>query len=143
MRFVFLTLLSSMEKVSVKQRLDGGGSKEYSFAEYAKFVSEYTLDKAHEMSGVPKKDLEALARLGDDIPTGHPVFHCQRVCEDIPCMKACPSEALRKDLATIYEARMGLAVLLDHENCLNHLGLRCDVCFRTCPLIDFISSIPG
>jgi len=29
-----------------------------------------------------------------------------------------------------------LAVLIDHENCLNHLGLRCDVCYRACPLID-------
>ncbi len=43
-----------------------GGSKEYTFEEYAKFVSEYTLDKAHEVSGVPKKDLEALAELYAD-----------------------------------------------------------------------------
>jgi len=44
----------------------GGGSKEYTFEEYAKFVSEYTLDKAHEMSGVSKKDLVALAELYAD-----------------------------------------------------------------------------
>jgi len=44
----------------------GGGSKEYTFEEYAKFVSEYTLDKTHEMSGVPKKDLVALAELYAD-----------------------------------------------------------------------------
>ncbi len=31
---------------------------------------------------------------------------------------------------------MGLAVLIDHETCLNFLGLRCDVCYRVCPLID-------
>ncbi|VTR41643.1 quinol dehydrogenase periplasmic component [Serratia fonticola] len=31
---------------------------------------------------------------------------------------------------------MGLAVLLDHENCLNWQGLRCDVCYRVCPQID-------
>jgi len=31
---------------------------------------------------------------------------------------------------------MGLAVLLDQENCLNFQGLRCDVCYRVCPLID-------
>ena len=31
---------------------------------------------------------------------------------------------------------MGLAVLIDHENCLNFLGLRCDVCYRVCPVID-------
>jgi nitrate reductase NapA len=37
-----------------------------SFEDYAQFVAEYTLDKAHEMSGVPKKDLEALAQLYAD-----------------------------------------------------------------------------
>jgi nitrate reductase NapA len=33
-----------------------------SFDEFAQFVSEYTLDKAHEISGVPKDKLEALAK---------------------------------------------------------------------------------
>ena len=27
-------------------------------------------------------------------------------------------------------------MLLDHETCLNWQGLRCDVCYRVCPLID-------
>ena len=31
---------------------------------------------------------------------------------------------------------MGLAVLVDKETCLNFQGLRCDVCYRVCPLID-------
>ena len=31
---------------------------------------------------------------------------------------------------------MGIAVLVDQENCLNFLGLRCDVCYRVCPVID-------
>ena len=31
---------------------------------------------------------------------------------------------------------MGVAVLVDQENCLNFLGLRCDVCYRVCPVID-------
>jgi ferredoxin-type protein NapG len=31
---------------------------------------------------------------------------------------------------------MGLAVLIDEENCLNFQGLRCDVCYRICPVID-------
>ena len=31
---------------------------------------------------------------------------------------------------------MGLAVLVDHETCLNFLGLRCDICYRICPVID-------
>ncbi|MBT4520427.1 MAG: nitrate reductase catalytic subunit NapA [Halieaceae bacterium] len=37
------------------------GSKDITFEDYAKFVSEYTLDKAHEMSGVPKENLQRLA----------------------------------------------------------------------------------
>ena len=53
------------EKNAVNSK-KAGGSKEYTFEEYAKFVSEYTLDKAHEVSGVPKKDLEALAELYAD-----------------------------------------------------------------------------
>ena len=40
-----------------------GGSKPMSFDEFAQFVSEYTVDKAHEISGIPKKDLEKLAEL--------------------------------------------------------------------------------
>lgn len=85
-------------------------------------------------------DVLRLARLGEEVPTGTPYFVARanpcRMCEDIPCMKACPSGALRKNLQTIYDSRMGLAVLLDHENCLNYQGLRCDVCYRACPLID-------
>lgn len=58
-----------MNAVNAKERKDQIGSKEYSFEEYAKFVSEYTLDKTHEMSGVPKKDLEALAAMYADPKT--------------------------------------------------------------------------
>jgi nitrate reductase NapA len=43
-----------------------GGSKPYTFEEYKKFVSEYTLDKAHELSGVSKKKLLELAKLYAD-----------------------------------------------------------------------------
>jgi mauM/napG family ferredoxin-type protein len=58
------------------------------------------------------------------------------MCVDIPCMNACPTGALSEELKDINDARMGLAVLLDHETCLNWQGLRCDVCYRVCPLID-------
>jgi len=54
------------------------------------------------------------------------------MCEDIPCVAACPTGALDKQLKKIVDARMGLAVLIDHENCLNWQGLRCDVCYRVC-----------
>ena len=43
-----------------------GGSVDMTFDEYAEFVSEYSLDKTHEMTGVPKERLEALAELYAD-----------------------------------------------------------------------------
>jgi nitrate reductase (cytochrome) len=43
-----------------------GGSSPIDFDAYKKFVAEYTLDKVHKLSGVPKKDLEALAQLYAD-----------------------------------------------------------------------------
>lgn len=81
-----------------------------------------------------------LAALGDGVVTGTPYFAPRQVpcemCEDIPCVKACPTGALDPALRDIGKARMGLAVLVDHENCLNVQGLRCDVCYRVCPVID-------
>jgi len=58
-----------VKAVNAKERKKQIGSKEYSFDEYAKFVSGYTLEKAHEMSGVPKKDLVALAEIYADPKT--------------------------------------------------------------------------
>ncbi len=85
-------------------------------------------------------DTLRLAELGEPIPLGTPYFLARDIpcemCEDIPCVKACPTGALEPDLTDINKARMGLAVLADHETCLNFLGLRCDVCYRVCPLID-------
>ena len=81
-----------------------------------------------------------LATLGDGVPTGTPYFVPREIpcemCEDIPCVKACPTGALDRGLTDIAKARMGLAVLIDEENCLNFLGMRCDVCYRVCPVID-------
>jgi ferredoxin-type protein NapG len=85
-------------------------------------------------------DTLKLSRLGDGVATGTPYFEARKVacemCEDIPCVKACPTGALDHGLTDIGKARMGLAVLIDHETCLNFLGLRCDVCYRVCPAID-------
>lgn len=81
-----------------------------------------------------------LARAGQDIVAGTPYFTARsgpcEMCDDIPCVKACPTDALDHKLKDINKACMGLAVLVDHETCLNYLGLRCDVCYRVCPLID-------
>jgi len=87
----------------------------------------------------PYKTLK-LAELGDGVATGTPYFEARDIpcemCEDIPCVVACPTGALDRTLVDITKAKMGLAVLIDQENCLNFLGLRCDVCYRVCPVID-------
>ena len=81
-----------------------------------------------------------LAKPEDPVATGTPYFAARNIpcemCEDIPCVKACPTGALDHQLTDINLSRMGLAVLIDHETCLNFLGLRCDVCYRICPVID-------
>ncbi|EAX6952485.1 ferredoxin-type protein NapG, partial [Salmonella enterica] len=85
-------------------------------------------------------DTLKLATLASGLSAGTPYFVARDIpcemCEDIPCAKVCPSGALNKDIASIDDSRMGLAVLLDQENCLNFQGLRCDVCYRECPKID-------
>ena len=85
-------------------------------------------------------DTLRLAERADDAPVGTPMFVARDVtcemCEDIPCVRACPTGALDKSLTDIVDAKMGVAVLVGRETCLNVLGLRCDVCYRVCPLID-------
>lgn len=85
-------------------------------------------------------DTLQLAALGQGIGWGTPYFTARQVpcemCEDLPCVKACPTGALDHALQDINRAKMGVAVLQDQENCLNFLGLRCDVCYRVCPVID-------
>lgn len=81
-----------------------------------------------------------LAKPESPVTSGTPYFTARDIpcemCEDIPCVKACPTGALDHDLKDINKAKMGVAVLIDHESCLNFLGLRCDVCYRVCPVID-------
>ncbi|TRD23248.1 ferredoxin-type protein NapG [Palleronia caenipelagi] len=86
-------------------------------------------------------DTLSLAELGvDGAATGTPFFTARDVpcemCDDIPCVAACPTGALDPGLTDINDAQMGTAVLVDQENCLNFQGLRCDVCYRVCPVID-------
>ncbi len=83
-------------------------------------------------------DILFLGQLGDDIPTGSPYFIARtgpcEMCEDIPCVKACPTNALDHSLTNIEDARMGLAVVVDQETCIAFQGLRCEVCFNVCPI---------
>jgi ferredoxin-type protein NapG len=80
-----------------------------------------------------------LAEFDQDVAVGTPYFIARtapcEMCEDIPCVAACPSGALDPGLTNIDDARMGLAVLSDRETCLNFQGLRCEVCYRVCPLM--------
>ena len=83
-------------------------------------------------------DTLKLSKLGDDVALGTPYFDARKIpcemCEDIPCVKACPTGALDPALQNIDDARMGLAVLIDQEACIAFQGLRCEVCFNVCPL---------
>ncbi len=63
------------------------------------------------------------------VPRDTPCF----MCEPVHCVKACPTGALDPALRDIAQARMGLAVI-DIEHCLSWQGLRCEVCYRVCPL---------
>lgn len=79
-----------------------------------------------------------LATLGEDVATGTPYFTARsgpcEMCTDIPCVPACPTGALDHALTDITKARMGLAVLIDQEACIAFQGLRCEVCFNSCPV---------
>lgn len=84
-------------------------------------------------------DTLKLATLSDEVVVGTPYFTARDVpcemCDDIPCVLACPTGALDPTVTNIDDSRMGLAVLIDEETCLNFQGLRCEVCYRECPLI--------
>ena len=83
-------------------------------------------------------DTLKLSELGDAIALGTPYFTAREIpcemCEDIPCIKACPTNALDHELTNIDDSRMGLAVVVDQENCIAFQGLRCEVCFNVCPI---------
>ncbi|AGT07281.1 ferredoxin-type protein NapG [Paracoccus aminophilus] len=80
----------------------------------------------------------SLAEWGEGAPLGTPFFTAREtpcyMCKDIPCAKACPTGALDRDLPSIRDANMGVAVLVGHETCLNYKGLNCSICVRVCPI---------
>jgi len=92
-------------------------------------------------------DTLSLAKASDDALTGTPFFKPRDIpcymCTDIPCVEACPTDSLLKDLVIdndsgrydINKAEMGLAVI-DQNNCLAYWGIKCDACYRACPLMN-------
>jgi ferredoxin-type protein NapG len=82
-------------------------------------------------------DTLKLATANSGVPIGTPYFIPREtpcyMCEDIPCVPVCPTGALDHALENIDDSRMGLAVI-DIENCLSWQGLRCEICFRECPV---------
>ncbi len=82
----------------------------------------------------------ALAPAGDNVgfAVGTPFLDARtqacRLCEDFPCQAACPTGALR-NVWQRSDVRMGSAVI-NEDLCIAFKGLRCEVCYRVCPLID-------
>ncbi|WP_434511007.1 4Fe-4S dicluster domain-containing protein [Desulfitobacterium sp. AusDCA] len=58
---------------------------------------------------------------------------CQ-LCGDFPCVATCPSGALQP-IRKNQDIHMGTAVI-DEQACLSWKGMRCEICYRKCPLID-------
>ena len=83
-------------------------------------------------------DILSLAKFEDKAAVGTPFFTARtgpcEMCEDIPCVPACPTGALDHSLSNIRDAKMGLAVVIDQEACIAFQGLRCEVCFNVCPI---------
>jgi ferredoxin-type protein NapG len=87
-----------------------------------------------------------LAKAEDSVTIGTPFFNPRDVpcymCEDIPCVPACPTGALDIEKVTndkgeldIRLMKMGVAVV-DVSSCIAFWGLQCDACYRACPLLD-------
>lgn len=88
-------------------------------------------------------DTLKLASLTDLAQNGTPFFEAREIpcylCDDIPCIRECPTNALDnkylKKEKGIFEVKIGTAVV-DTANCIAYWGLRCEACYRACPLID-------
>ncbi|PID47914.1 MAG: ferredoxin-type protein NapG [Proteobacteria bacterium] len=93
-------------------------------------------------------DTLKLAEFGSKKPLGTPYFVPREIpcymCPDIPCVPACPTDALDKknvqsqkngkNALDINKAKMGVAVV-DEISCVAFWGIQCDACYRACPIL--------
>ncbi len=95
-------------------------------------------------------DTLELGTPGDGRPLGMPAFTPRQIpcylCENLPCVAACPTGALACGAVTsttdageafldYRKVRIGVAIV-DMENCVAAWGIQCDACYRVCPLLD-------
>ena len=87
----------------------------------------------------PYKTLK-LAEAGDGPAIGTPYFIARSIpcemCDDIPCVEGLPYRRAAEEPHEDRERQDGRGGLVGRETCLNLQGLRCDVCYRVCPVID-------
>ncbi|MFQ5602427.1 MAG: MauM/NapG family ferredoxin-type protein [bacterium] len=81
-----------------------------------------------------------LGSANDGHSSGTPFIEFREVpcymCEDLPCISACPTDALDHALNDVHQSNIGTAVITDREACLSLNGIRCEICYRVCPFID-------
>ena len=86
-------------------------------------------------------DTLKLTPFGTFSTPGTPYFIAREIpcemCEDIPCVAACPTGALDSLLDDIEDARMGLAVVTGTDTCVSMNGsAHCEACYIACPVKD-------
>ena len=81
-----------------------------------------------------------LGGVADGASAGTPYIEFRSVpcymCEDLPCVTSCPTDALDPELTDAAAMLLGTAVITDREACLSLNGVRCEICYRVCPMID-------
>ena len=106
----------------------------------------YNRESNRDKDGNQRPPTLKMAKAEDRATIGTPFFVPLDVpcymCDDIPCVPACPTEAL--DITKVTNKKgeldpsmmdMGLAVV-DQNSCIAFWGIQCDACYRACPLMD-------
>jgi ferredoxin len=84
---------------------------------------------------VPVCPVDAIVMLdsddGQQLPGIFPSLSACHLCSDLPCIAACPEDAL-VDPGGPERVRIGVG-RVDPRRCVTFRGERCDLCFRACP----------